>query len=101
MLIIFFSIVDDVKNRAFQELGLRDISTSIEQASSTKPFKLKCSHKYHTQVQHAMFVCQKDYCDFHVYVPKECFVQRITPSDNFNDNLQKLEKFYLMWIFKT
>ena len=91
----FFNIVDDIINRAFQVVGLGDISTAIEEACSTKPFKLKCSHKHHTQVQHAMFVCQKEYCDFHVYLPKECFVQRITPCDNyFKDNFPKLEKFF-------
>ena len=52
---LFSNIVHDVIDGAFQAVGLRDISTAMEkEASSTKPFKLKCSHKYHSQVQHLM-----------------------------------------------
>ena len=56
----FTNIARDVLNRAFQFVGLDDISADkMKEVSSTKPFQLKCSHKYNTQVQHAMFVCQK------------------------------------------
>jgi hypothetical protein len=92
----FSNIVNDILNRVFQDVGLEDISISKVGVStcSTKPFQLQRSHKYYSQVQHAMFVCQKEYCDFHVYLPKESFVQRITASDNYKKNLPKLEKFF-------
>ena len=64
------------------------------EVASEKPFHFKCSHKYHTQVQHFMFVCQKQYCDFHVYLPKENFTQRITPTVKFRTNFPNLEKFF-------
>ena len=89
------NIVTDILNSTFQFVGLGDISAGkVEEVSSTKSFQLKCSHQYHTQVQHAMFVCQKKYTDFHVYLPKESFVQRITAADDYGKNLPKLEKFF-------
>ena len=55
----FSNIVHDVIDGVFQAVGLRDISTAMEkEAPSTKPFKLKCSHKYHSQVQH--LVCLRE-----------------------------------------
>ena len=69
----FASILKDISNRAFQFVGLGHISAGkVEEVSSTKPFQLKCSHQYHTQVHHAMFVSKK-ICDFHVFLPKESF----------------------------
>ena len=66
-----------------------------EKKDCCEPFQLKCSHKYYSQVQHAMFVSQKGYCDFHVYLPKESFVQRITVNDSHGaDVLPKLQKFF-------
>ena len=69
----FASILKDISNRAFQFVGLGHISAGkVEEVSSTKPFQLKCSHQYHTQVHHAMFVSKK-ISDFHVFLPKESF----------------------------
>ena len=56
----FANILKDILNRAFQFVGLGHISAGkVEEVSSTKPFQLKCSHQYHTQVHHAMFVSKK------------------------------------------
>ena len=41
-----------------------------------------------------MFMCQKKYTDFHVYLPKESFVQRITSSDDYEKHIPKLEKYF-------
>lgn len=59
----FANISKDILNRAFQFVGLRHISAGkVEEVSSTKPFQLKCSHQYHTQMHHAIFVreCQRN-----------------------------------------
>ena len=56
----FANISKDILNRAFQFVGLRHISAGkVEEVSSTKPFQLKCSHQYHTQMHHAIFVSKK------------------------------------------
>ena len=66
-----------------QEIGLKDSLTNNEvEVLYDKPFHLKCPRKYHTQVQHLMFICQKQYC------------QRITPTVKFRTNFPKLEKFF-------
>ena len=76
-------------------MGLGDIPAGkVEEESSSTPSQRNCSHQYHTQVQHAMFVCQKKYTDFHVYLPKESFVERITAADDYGKNLPKMEKFF-------
>ena len=70
----FANIVKDILNRAFQFVGLGDMSAGkVEEVYSSKPFQLKCSHQYHTQVHHAMFVSKKKYTDLHVFLPKESF----------------------------
>lgn len=66
----FANIVKDILNRAFQFVGLGDMSAGkVEEVSSSKPFQLKCSQ----QVHHAMFVSKQKYTDFHVFLPKESF----------------------------
>lgn len=56
----FANIVKDILNRAFQFVGLGDMSAGkVEEVSSSKPFQLKGSHQYHTQVHHAVFVSKK------------------------------------------
>ena len=56
----FANILKDILNRAFKFVGLGHISAGkVEEVSSTKPFQLKCSHQYHNQVHHAMFVSKK------------------------------------------
>ena len=56
----FANIVKDKLNKAFHFVGLGDMSAGkVEEVSSSKPFQLKCSHQYHTQVHHAMFVSKK------------------------------------------
>ena len=39
-------------------------------------------------------LCVRKNTDFHVYLPKESFVQRITAADDYGKNLPKLEKFF-------
>lgn len=54
------NIVKDILNKAFQFVGLGDMSAGkVEEVSSSKPFQLKYSHQYHTPVHHAMFASKK------------------------------------------
>ena len=39
--------------------------------------KLRESHRYYTQIQFQMFVCNKEFCDFVVYTDKGIFYQTI------------------------
>ena len=66
----------DILNRAFQFVGLGDMSAGkVEEVSSSKPFQLKCSHQYHTQVHHAMFVSKKNTPTYMFFFPKRVFVR--------------------------
>ena len=72
----FANIVKDILNRAFQFVGLGDMSVGkVEEVSSSKPFQLKCSHQYHTQVHHAMFVSKKNTPTYMFFFPKRVFVR--------------------------
>ena len=48
---------------------------------------LKKSHRYYTQVQFQMYVCQKPYCDFVVYTNKSIYVQTILYDPPFVNSL--------------
>ena len=72
----FANIVKDILNRAFQFVGLGDMSAGkVEEISSSKPFQLKCSHQYHTQVHHAMFESKKNAPTYMFFFPKRVFVR--------------------------
>ena len=72
----FANIVKDILNRAFQFVGVGDMSAGkVEEVSSSKPFQLKCSHQYHTQVNHAIFVSKKNTPTYMFFFPKRVFVR--------------------------
>lgn len=80
----FANIVKDILNRAFQFVGLGDMSAGkVEEVSSSKPFQLKCSHQYHTQVHHAMSVSKKNTPTYMFFFPKRVFV-REWQRNNYN-----------------
>ena len=59
-------------------------------------FGLNRNHKYFTQVQGQLAVCQKRYCDFIVWTPKGMLVERIEEDPNFTESLvRKLTTFYV------
>ena len=73
---------------------------TVEQACSDPKFclqdnKLKTSHPYYAQVQTQMNVCGVDYCDFFLYLEKECFLQRITrDTEIWKEYTQKAETVF-------
>lgn len=80
----FVNIVKDILNRAFHFVGLGDMSAGkVEEVSSSKPFQLKCSHQYHTQVHQAMFVSKKNTPTYMFFFPKRVFV-REWQRNNYN-----------------
>lgn len=54
------------------------------------------SHKYYTQVQGQLFICEKEFCDFVVWTPRGMFIQRIYLDSAFTERLiKKLTTFYV------
>jgi len=54
------------------------------------------SHKYYTQVQGQLAICNREFCDFVVWTPQKTFVQRIYKDYAFIDRmLSKLTTFYV------
>ncbi len=57
---------------------------------------LSRSHKYYTQVQGQLAMCDKDFCDFVVWTPKGIIVERINRDLPFWEKLiAKLTAFYV------
>ena len=54
------------------------------------------SHKYYTQIQGQLEICQRNFCDFVVWTPTGLFVQRIYKDLQFVEKLiKKLTNFYV------
>ncbi len=54
------------------------------------------SHKYYTQVQGQLEVCERNYCDFIVWTPNGLYIERIYKDVKFIERLfQKLTKFFV------
>ena len=57
---------------------------------------LSRSHKYYTQVQGQLALCDKDFCDFVVWTPKGIIIERITRDLPFGEKLiAKLTALYV------
>lgn len=66
----------------------------------TNTIQLKKSHKYYTQVQGQMGVCQMERCDFVIYTIKDFLVIPIQFDNSFWESLLiKLKKFYIEELF--
>ena len=64
-------------------------------SSLSSSFQLKPTHQDFYQVQVAMHVCQITWCDFCVWSPYFCVVERVPRDDSFlSPVLSKLEAFY-------
>ncbi len=54
------------------------------------------SHKYYTQVQGQLEICERNYCDFIVWTPNGLYIERIYKDVKFIERLfQKLTKFFV------
>ena len=60
------------------------------------------SHKYYTQVQGQLAICDREFCDFVVWTPQKTVVQRIYKDFAFIDKLlRKLTTFYVDHVLPT
>ncbi len=73
------------------QLGETDFCLKKNDSGNTR---LKQEHRYYYQVQAQLHVTDLEYCDFVVWGPHECFIERIFPDgDLFATNLVKVHAF--------
>ena len=69
-------------------------SSSTGGNSSLPGVQLKNNHRYFTQVQHQLFVCEKEEEYFYVYTTMDTSTENITLDPNYKENLTKFEHFF-------
>ena len=84
----------EIKCPFVQHISLDEYITSKSSClSSTK--QLKRSHQYYFQIQVAMLVCNKQWCDLCVWAPNFLVIERIMRDEDLLARIMpKLEKFY-------
>ena len=55
-------------------------------------------HRYFTQVQHQMFVCETKEEYFYLYTTKNTFTEKINFNFNYSGNVEKCEHFFNNYI---
>jgi len=61
----------------------------------TAEMKLKTDHKWYSQVQFEMYVCDVLYCDFVLWTPGDCVVKRVMRDNLFIGEM--IQKCMMMW----
>jgi hypothetical protein len=62
-------------------------------------FELKRKHRYFFQIQHQMYVCDVQYCDFVVWTESAVSISRVTRDDSLLERLlPKMQSFFLQYI---
>lgn len=64
-------------------------ATSTSGETTHPEFQLYDKHRYFSQVQHQMFVCEKQEEYFYVYTTKDTFTEKIKFNLNYKKNLPK------------
>ena len=83
-----------------KDISIEQASKSVHHfclSSSEGAMELKQSHPYYYQVQAAMYVTQRSWCDFVVWSPfgPDLFVQRVRYNAQFcKDFMDTAQKFY-------
>ena len=87
--------------------------TTVEEAMATDSFYMKreasgavtfnwknpLAKRYYHQIQGQMYLANRSLCDFVIWTPKQCQVFRINKDPSWHPNLQKLEDFYMKYIY--
>ena len=74
------------------------MSSDKGQETSLTGVQLNNKHRYFTQVQHQMFVCEKQEEYIYVNTTKDAFTEKITFNPNYKKNVKKFEHFFNNYI---
>jgi len=93
----------EIKCMQTYESGLPDPRSDTAKTDSRFPvthkFSLKQSHKFYTQVQGHMLICELDYCDFYLWSKSNSLTVRVWKDDVFIGRLlTKMRNEYTQYI---
>ena len=79
-----------------QEKGSCLVASSTREEETN--VELNRKHRYFTQVQHQMFVCETKEEYFYLYTTKDTFTEKINFNFNYSGNVAKFEHFFNNYI---